>query len=83
MPIFYFHVQSPDGEITKDDEGIELDDVAAARDEALHAARDLLADAASRGLDVRKKSFVVTNAEGEQIASLDFGEALQEPSASK
>jgi hypothetical protein len=78
MPLFFFHIQKPDNELIKDDEGIELEDIEAARSEAIHAARDLLGEAAREGRDDRKKKFVITNDQGEEVLSVHFEEAFQE-----
>jgi hypothetical protein len=41
MPRYFFHLKS-DGQTVEDDEGVELQDLSAARAEALAVVRDLL-----------------------------------------
>jgi hypothetical protein len=48
MPVYYFHIHGRDGTIP-DDEGSELADEDAARDEALTAVREMVADTIRRG----------------------------------
>ena len=42
MARFYFHVRTGD-DLTEDPDGVELPDLAAAREEALRSAKDILA----------------------------------------
>jgi hypothetical protein len=47
MPRFYFHLYND--EIVRDEEGLDLPDMDAARDEAMRAARELIGEEAKRG----------------------------------
>ena len=77
MPIFYFHIQKPGEQLIKDDEGIELENHDAVRAEAIHAARDLIAEAAKLGTDARRNCFVITDQQGSEVMSVQFAEAIQ------
>ena len=44
MPKYFFHIRGPIG-FTEDEDGIELPDIEAARNEATKAARDIVRDA--------------------------------------
>jgi hypothetical protein len=75
MSRFYFHVRSGEG-IATDDEGTECASVEAAREEALAAARELLADAIKASKDVMADCFIVADANGKELMVLPFSEAL-------
>ena len=47
MPHYFFHVFNDD--ITIDEEGVELPDLAAARAQAVHAARGLICESVQKG----------------------------------
>jgi hypothetical protein len=49
MKRFHLHVWSGDGLVAADDEGVELEDIGAARNEAVLAAREIMADALRKG----------------------------------
>lgn len=44
MPRFFFHIRTPDRQLLKDDQGVELADLNAAVQEAADAARSFAAD---------------------------------------
>jgi hypothetical protein len=56
MPLFFFHVRSGDDDVSRDLEGQELADLAAAREEAMRANREILGERILHGgsLDSRK-----------------------------
>ena len=75
MPIFYFDVYNDD--VTLDDEGAELADLAAARAHAVKEARVLAAETVKAGhlncrhhIDIRDESRVT-------LASVAYGEAVE------
>jgi uncharacterized protein DUF6894 len=64
MPQFYFHIQKPGEPLMKDDERIDLADHDAVREEALGAARDLIAGAAKEGRDAKEDALRVPTLRG-------------------
>jgi hypothetical protein len=75
MPLYFFHHQTVSGLIT-DDEGDDLPGLQAVREEAVEAARELLAHAARAGRDARDESFVVVDDLGQTVLVLKFADAL-------
>jgi len=65
---FFFHVRKG-GELECDALGLELPDFASARQQAIRAARDLLADMATRGQDARGWTIEIADEDG---VSLDW-----------
>jgi hypothetical protein len=78
MPMYFFHHQKA-GQLITDDEGDDLPNLAAARDEAIQSARELTAHAARDGRDVREDSFVVVDDLGQTVLILKFADALDRP----
>lgn len=76
MPRFYFNVRDGDTVIT-DQEGIELAGKSDAAEEAMQAARDLLADQLKHGARLESKSFEVVNDTGETVLTLPFRSVLR------
>ena len=75
VPQFFFHIRG--GEIECDDEeGMDLPDKDAARQEAVRSARDLLAAAVLEGRLPLHESIVVTEGGGGTIITVTFGEAV-------
>ena len=66
MGRFYFHLRSGD-RLIADQEGSDLPDVAAARLEALAAARYILADAIRSGSENIPEAFVIADSEGREL----------------
>jgi len=77
MPRFFLHLDGEDGRIV-DVEGSDLPDSAAAREEALVAARHMWAEAIRRGKDLSRNSIVITDAEGLTIMVLPLIDGLPE-----
>ena len=76
MPRFFFHIRDSDG-LVEDPEGIECRDPSAIRDEAVGAARDLMADHIRKGFDVSGWSYEVVDERGRPILTLRFAEAVR------
>lgn len=76
MPRFYFHVR--DGDIfAEDEEGIIMEDCAAARAQAIRGARDIMAAAVQKG-ELDLGSFVeVEDENGNCVFLVSFADALQ------
>ncbi len=66
MGRFYFHLRAGDG-LIRDDEGVDLPDTAAARHEAILAARELLAEAIKDGKPTVPDAFVIMDEGGRTV----------------
>jgi len=77
MPRFFLHIDDGTQRI-EDEEGSDLPDLAAAREEALGAARQLWAAAILAGQDIAARRFVITNGDGNVMDTVDMDEALPE-----
>ena len=77
MPRFFLHIDDGTQRI-EDDEGSELPDLSAAREEALGAARQLWAAAILARRDIGMGSFIIANDRDEVIGSVRMDEALPE-----
>jgi hypothetical protein len=75
MARFFFHLSSDRG-LIEDDNGLDLPDLAAARQAAFEAARGLAAQAVRRGEDGPWNAIVVTDAAGKPVLELPLEEAL-------
>jgi hypothetical protein len=76
MATFFFYLL--DGNhVTEDEEGQDLSDVEAAREEATESARELIADAARQGFDISRRRFRVSNSSRKPVFTLLFREALK------
>ena len=75
MARFYFHIRRH-GYIEPDPEGCDLPNLAAARNEALQSAREILSSAI-RGPDPRLfDCFVIADEAGRELATVSLKEAL-------
>jgi len=77
MRRFYFHLRAGD-ELVPDEEGIDLPDFAAARCEAIEAARELLAEAIKDGRAEVPEAFVIADEEGREIDTVPLAAVLPE-----
>jgi hypothetical protein len=76
MPLFYLHVCNGNGFI-EDEEGTELPDAAAAREAAIHGARDIMREDIRRG-ELDPASFIeVEDSEHKHLFTLQFSEAVR------
>jgi len=75
MPRFFLHIDDGTQRIA-DEEGSELPDLAAARDEALGAARQLWSAAILDQRDIGMHSFHIANDQDEVIASIKMDDVL-------
>ena len=78
MPRYYFHIRSHDGFI-HDPDGSDLPDLAAAREEAERAARDLLANLLKGGKVLDGQVFEITDDAGKVLERLPFRHVLRLP----
>jgi hypothetical protein len=75
MGRFYFHVRTG-GRLTSDEEGIDLPDLAAARHEAVLAAREVLADAIMSGKPEVPEAFVIADEGGRPLEIVQIATVL-------
>jgi hypothetical protein len=75
MPRYFFNVA--DTHVVPDLEGAEFPDLEAAKDEAIAAARTILADGARAGLDRSAWTMVVSVEGGGVVLRVDFAAALR------
>jgi hypothetical protein len=74
---FYLHIK--DGaNLIRDEEGVDLPTAADAPDQALHAARELVADAVMSGRNLDADAFLIADQDGKQLAYLPLTDALPE-----
>jgi hypothetical protein len=76
MPLFFFHVYHDGGEV-RDPEGGIWPDVGAAREEAVHVARDLAAEIIGNGdlLDLDGR-IEIADEDGKTLLNVRFRDAL-------
>jgi hypothetical protein len=75
MRRFYFHIRIGE-QVLVDEEGTHLPDTNAARQEALTAARHILADAIRSGNEDIPEAFVIADSEGCELEILPFALVL-------
>jgi len=76
MPHFYFHVFNGSGE-TRDEEGVDLPDLAAAVARATSGIRSILCDELSRGLLDLGGMIRVTDEQGRMLIEVPFDTAVE------
>jgi hypothetical protein len=76
MPKYFFHVRKGDV-LDEAPEPIEIDSVDGVEEEAIEAARDLLAEGDLSGLDRRAWAFEVADEQGETILTFKFDDAVE------
>lgn len=76
MPKYFFHVDDTAGTVA-DQEGIELRDDEVARQEALLAVRELVAEALRRGKVLDGRAMRVTDSGGRKIVRIAFRDVIR------
>ncbi len=76
MPRYHFNIRKGDV-LEKADEPIEVEDPEKVDEEAIEAARDLLAEGDLVGLDRRMWAFEVTDESGETVLTFKFEDAVE------
>ena len=76
MPIYYFDLLKGN-ETIEDDQGQDLADIEVAKLEALASARELIADAARKGILATSPVFRIRNKSGEVLATIPFKDTLE------
>jgi hypothetical protein len=76
MPLYHLHIRSP-SKFIEDEEGAEFNDVGSAMIEAVRSARCLMkGDVGDGKLDLNQ-SIEVCDAEGQQVGTVPFAEAIK------
>ena len=76
MPKFYFHIRSAFA-LHKDLEGAEYGSSALARQGAISAVRELLAESIARGPTIDGRSVEIADEHGRVVEILPFNEAIR------
>jgi hypothetical protein len=76
MSRYFLHLRDFEGHLVKDEEGSELPSLAAAKEHALLAMHDLVADAIKRGTEARCETVIVADERGSQVAAVPLVAAL-------
>ena len=77
MPRFFFHIQTPDKGLSRDELGLDFPNVETARREAVRAAQDIEGVFIARGQDPRNYAIEVENDAGAVVFRLSFFEVLR------
>ena len=75
MSRFYFHIRSGE-HLIEDQDGSDLPDADAARQEALVSARQILADVIKSGNKQSPEAFVIADSEGRELQIVPFASVL-------
>jgi hypothetical protein len=78
MPRYYINFQSGD-QLAKDDEGIELPSLEAARKAALISAREIIADEIKADAKSPLRAVVITDENGQDLLTIPAKDILPEP----
>ena len=76
MTRYFFHIEDGDSTIA-DEDGVDLRDDDAAREEAILAVRDLVAEALRQGKILNGRAMRVTDAGGRDVAHVAFREVIR------
>ena len=75
MPRYFFHMIEGD-DFVEDPEGMELPDIASVHEEAIQAAREILASKVRTGQIIDGQQFLIVDEDGRQITTIPFKAAL-------
>ena len=70
MPRFYFHIRSARGALVRDEAGMYLPDIDAARAEARLIAEEISAEYGRGGRDYSGSHFEIVSADGQQTITM-------------
>jgi uncharacterized protein DUF6894 len=76
MPRYFFNVRDGDGDVSRDTEGQELSDLAAARKEAVSTNREMLGERLLHGGHLDHRQIEVADENGKVLAKIDANEVL-------
>lgn len=75
MPRFFFNIH--DDAVTVDDQGVELSDVAAAREAALRSARELICEQVREGRVNLRHRIEIEDEDRRPVVTLPFASAIE------
>lgn len=75
MPRYFLHLK--DGETVRDEDGMILDGVEQARDEAVRSARDMMSDQVRQGRLSLRDRIEVEDEAGDIVLTVTFRESLE------
>jgi hypothetical protein len=73
MTLYFFHIRYPDNSAACDTEGLEMDDLDAARAEAVESLRSMVVEGVKSGERVRGLGIEIADEAGTVLASVDSG----------
>jgi hypothetical protein len=76
-PAFFFHIQHPDVPLILDDDGLDLDDYDAAKNEAVLSVREIAADVVRRGGRVTGIAIQIADETGAILGSVQARETFE------
>jgi hypothetical protein len=77
MPLYFFNIEDGQQQVTRDEEGCDLADLDAVREEATVAARQIMSQSVLFGDPVDGRKFVITDEAGIVILEFAFKEAIR------
>jgi hypothetical protein len=77
MPRYFFHVKYK-AKTIRDVEGMDLDDLDAAREEAMESVRQVRCDRLLFGELIEDESFVVADEQGQTVLTFPFKDAVDD-----
>jgi hypothetical protein len=76
MPHYYFHLRT-DGNLVRDEDGEDLQNLETARYEAIEAAREIMSEEVLKGkAPSNGRQFEIADEAGETVLTLRFAEAV-------
>jgi hypothetical protein len=76
MTQFFFHVREKNGDVSRDTEGQDLPDLAAARREALNSNREMLGENLLHGGSLDHRRIEICDEKGDVLATVDARDTL-------
>jgi hypothetical protein len=78
MSRFYFHIRDGEG-LVPDEEGMDLLDLEAAKNEAVISAREIMANNLRSGRPLNGQWFEIVNEAGDIVATVKFKDVIPQP----
>lgn len=78
VPLFHFHLRTPNG-LDRDEDGLIMPDLETAYLEACASIPDMAIDLIREGLSPMPYAFVITDAVGKTLMDVPFSERLRDP----
>ena len=75
MPRYYFHIKE-EATTIRDNDGMELEELEAVRNEATQAAREMMSEDVREGYAPNGRTFVVTDERGQTVLMFPFKDAI-------